>query len=99
MTSAHKERTRLLTTHEGDIPAPEWIVFGDSLQSRVIFLSHHEDDNKPNRFYQMQKKMTVFGFGRDKEGKHIVEVPQTFSIGFIESTTHSEISASLMSMF
>jgi hypothetical protein len=95
MTSAGNTKTGLTTTHEGDIPAPEWIVFGDANKSRVIFLYHHEDDDKPDRFYQMQKKMTVFGFGRDREGKHIVEVPQSFSIGFIESTEYATIAETL----
>ena len=85
----------MTTTHEGDIPAPEWIVFGDPRFKRVLFLLHHEDDAHPDRFYQMDKQMTVFGFGRVRGEKYLTSVPQRFSIGFVETTNHAEISAAL----
>jgi hypothetical protein len=84
--------------HEGDIPAPEWIAFGDPRVARAVFLVHHEDDAHPDRFYQMQRKMTVFGFGRKGIDKFLDSVPQRFSIGFVEGTagrppSHAEIAA------
>lgn len=91
MTSAVKEKTPLTTNHEGDIPAPEWIAFGDPKVRRVIFLLNHEDDAGPDRFYQMEKAMTVFGFGRHRGEKHLATVPRSFSIGFLETTEHAEI--------
>jgi hypothetical protein len=95
MTSAKDARTVLTTPHDGDIPAPEWIAFGDQRLSRALVLWHHEDDNHPDRFYQMQKKMTVFGFGRRGTNKFIDRVPQRFSIGFVEEGTHAGISREL----
>jgi hypothetical protein len=92
MTSRIKEKIPITKTHEGDIPEPEWIVFGDKDIKRVIFLLNHSDDRHPDRFYPMDNLMTVFGFGRDQKGKHITRVPQKFSIGFVESTDHQEIS-------
>lgn len=91
MTSASPKKTPLKTNHEGDIKKTEWIAFGDHRLDRVLFLSHHEDDSFPDRFYPMQKKMTVFGFGREGMKKFLDTVPQSFSIGFVESTKHDEI--------
>ena len=91
MTSAVKEPRPLTTNHEGDIPNPEWIVFGDAKMKRVLFLLNHEDDDLPDRFYQMDKAMTVFGFGRLRVEKHLASVPRQFSIGLIEATDHASI--------
>jgi hypothetical protein len=91
MTSAVKERQPLTTNHEGDIPAPEWIAFGDANLNRALFLLNHQDDNAPDRFYQMQKEMTVFGFGRHRGEHHFKTVPRSFSIGIVETTGHAEI--------
>lgn len=91
MTSAVKEKTPLTVTHEGDIPAPEWIAFGDPNFNRMIFLLHHEDDDEIDRFYQMEQQMTVFGFGRKGIEKFLKTVPQSFSIGFLETTNHADI--------
>ncbi|MBI3463750.1 MAG: PQQ-dependent sugar dehydrogenase [Planctomycetes bacterium] len=91
MTSAVRERRPLTQIHEGDIPSPEWIAFGDKRLARCLFLLHHEDDPHADRFYQMQGKMTVFGFGRQGVDKLIDKVPQRFSIGFIETTDHRAI--------
>jgi hypothetical protein len=95
MTSAVKERQPVVKTHEGDIPSPEWIVFGDRAVKRVLYLFHHEDDDAVDRFYQMKGQMTVFGFGRKGLEKYLTTVPQSFSIGFLEATEHPEIAKAL----
>jgi hypothetical protein len=95
MTSAIKGNQPLTTTHEGDIPAPEWIVFGDRELDRVLFLLHHEDDDKIDRYHQMDKSMTVFGFGRKGLTKYLDTVPRSFSIGFLETTDHARVSAAI----
>jgi hypothetical protein len=91
MTSAVRVPQPMTITHEGDIPGPEWIVFGDRKLNRVIFLLHHEDDEFPDKFYQMNRQMTVFGFGRMGIEKYLASVPQRFSIGFLETTKPGEI--------
>jgi len=58
---------------------------------QAVFLKHHQDDAYPDRFYPMEKKMTVFGFGRKGMEKCLDRVPQSFSIGFLETTNHAEI--------
>ncbi len=95
MTSAIKQPQPMTVNHEGDIPAPEWIVFGDRQVKRVLFLLSHTDDSHADRFYQMDKQMTVFGFGRLKGAKHIDAVPRQFSIGFLETINHAEITREL----
>ena len=87
MSAATGEKTPLTTPHEGDLAKSEWIAFGDKNLNRMLVLHHAEDDEHPDRYYQMQKKMTVFGFGREGMKKFLDSVPQTFSIGFVESTS------------
>ena len=95
MTSEKDEKILMTVPHKGDIPNPEWIVFGDKDINRVLFLMHHEDDEYPDNFYQMNEKMTVFGFGRAGSEKFLDYVPQSFSIGFFESTNYNELSKTL----
>ena len=59
-----------------------------------MVLWHHEDDEHPDTFYQMQRKMTVFGFGRRGLNKSLA-TPQQVSIGLIESTSHAAIGRAL----
>jgi hypothetical protein len=94
LTSARKEKTPLTTPHDGDIPAPEWIAFGDRRLARALVLWHHEDDEHPDNFYQMQRKMTVFGFGRRGLNKSL-GAPQRVSIGLVESDSHEAIGREL----
>lgn len=73
----------------GDLPSPEWIAFGDIEKSRVLYLLHHEDDEQPDN-YVSRPYMTVFGFGRSNKEKYL-DIPQTFSIGFVESSEYEQI--------
>lgn len=76
----------------GDLPAPEWMAFGDLNSPRVLYMLHQEDDNFPDN-YVSRPYMTVLGFGRqnkEKTTKHLNTV-QTFSIGFLESNEYSKI--------
>lgn len=73
----------------GDLPAPEWMAFGDANASRMIYLLHHEDDTHPDD-YVSRPHMTVLGIGRRNKDKYLTS-PQKFSIGFIESTEHGVI--------
>lgn len=76
-----------------DLPAPEWMAFGDQNFSRVLYILHHEDDDHPDD-YVSRPYMTVLGFGRRDKDKFL-ETVQTFSIGFVESTDYSEVSQSI----
>lgn len=92
IASSDKKRHSIQEPFQGDLPAPEWMAFGDKETPRVLYMLHHEDDELPDNYVGRQY-MTVFGFGRQnrvKTTKHLNSV-QTFSIGFIESTRYTEI--------
>ena len=79
--------------HVGDLPGPEWIAFGDANTSRMIYLLHHDDDDHPDAYFD-RPYMTVFGFGRSEKEKYL-DTPQTYSIGFIESSDYREVEDSI----
>ena len=87
--SADKEQHSILEPQIGDLPAPEWMAFGDPNATRVLYMLHHEDDEFPDN-YVSRPDMTVLGFGRENKDKFLTTV-QTFSIGFVESVEYSEI--------
>lgn len=76
----------------GDLPAPEWMAFGDQNSPRMLYVLHYEDDEFSDN-YVSRPDMTVLGFGRhngESTTKHLTTV-ETFSIGFVESIEYSEI--------
>jgi len=87
--SADTERHPIEEQFIGDLPAPEWMAFGDQNSPRVLYILHHEDDDFPDD-YVSRPYMTVLGFGRREKDKYL-STAQTFSIGFIESTNYSLI--------
>lgn len=91
--SADKKRHRITEAFLGDLPAPEWMAFGDPNSPRVLFVLHHEDDSFPDN-YVSRPDMTVLGFGRKNKDKYLTTV-QTFSIGFVESKEYSTIDKSI----
>ena len=72
-----------------DLPAPEWMAFGDEKTPRMLYMLHHEDDEFPDN-YVSRPDMTVLGFGRENKDKFLNTV-QTFSIGFVESKEYSMV--------
>ncbi len=93
MTATDATKHPMTENHMGDLPATkghEWIAFGDPNSPRMLVLTSDSDDSHPDRFYQMEEKMTVFGFGRAGMTKHLATVPQSFSIALVESTKHSD---------
>lgn len=91
MTSSIKTPQPISKPHQGDIPSPEWIAFGDAGGDRSIVLLNHKDDDYPDSYYQMDDKMTVFGFGREKLNVFHSKVGQRFSIGLVESVSHADL--------
>jgi len=88
-SSAGDEKHPIVEPSLGDLPAPEWMAFGDEASPRMLFMLHHEDDGFPDN-YVSRPDMTVLGFGRENKNKFITTV-QTFSIGFIESTDYAKV--------
>lgn len=77
--------------YDGDIPSPEWICFGDNALNRVLVLSHANDDNDPDKFYQMDTSMTVFGFGRSGLTKYLTGTGDKLTIGILEDTSFAAV--------
>jgi hypothetical protein len=88
-SSANDQPQPIDQTYTEDLPSPEWIAFGDPDAPRMIYLLHHEDDDQPDGYIN-RADMTVFGFGRLEKEKYL-DTPQTFSIGFVESTEYKKI--------
>jgi len=89
MSSAQKEKYSINEPFHGDLPAPEWMAFGDTNSPRVLFMLHHGDDELPDD-YVSRPDMTVFAFGRRDKEKFLI-APEVFSIGFAESTEYDII--------
>ena len=87
--SSDSQRHPIEEPFVGDLPAPEWMAFGDQNSPRVLYVLHHEDDDYPDD-YVSRPYMTVLGFGRRDKDKFL-NTAQSFSIGFIESTDYSSI--------
>lgn len=77
----------------GDLPAPEWMAFGDTRSPRVLYVLQHENDDNLDEYY-MRPYMTVFGFGRN-DGNKYLDSPARFSIGFVEATDYAAIDGAI----
>ncbi|WP_409432275.1 hypothetical protein ACJ3XI_08630 [Litorimonas sp. RW-G-Af-16] len=88
-SSADTKRHLIDEDFIGDLPSPEWMAFGDENSPRMLYLLHHEDDKHPDD-YVSRPDMTVLGFGRRNKDKFL-DTPQTFTLGFIETTEYSDI--------
>jgi hypothetical protein len=89
------ERTPLSAKWQGDLPAPEWVYFGDGALDRVLWLAHHEDDDKVDSYWPMEGNMTVFGFGRNGLQKFLDRAPDRFSIGLCESADPAAVARAI----
>jgi hypothetical protein len=74
-----------------DLPAPEWLYFGDKQLRRVLYLVHHADDAHVDAYWPMQGNMTVFGFGRNGLNKYLEKVPARFTVGLCDETDHGKV--------
>jgi len=92
-SSADDQKHLIEQSFIGDLPAPEWIAFGDEDSPRMLYILHHQDDDYPDD-YVSRPYMTVLGFGRRNKDKHL-DSPQSFSIGFVESTDYILIDRAL----
>jgi len=91
--SADSEKHLIDESFIGDLPAPEWMAFGDENSPRMLYMLQHEDDTQPND-YVSRPDMTVLGFGRRNKDKFLTQ-PQSFSIGFVETTQYKGVQAAI----
>ena len=75
------------------MPGPEWIAFGGNASKRVIYVANHADDGAPDQYWQMDREMTVFGFGREYRccGQYLNWSPAEFTVGFAEATDFATV--------
>lgn len=92
-SSADTKRHLIDVSYIRDLPSPEWMAFGDEKSPRMLYVLHHEDDSRPDD-YVSRPDMTVLGFGRRDKDKFLT-TPQTFSIGFAESTEYTAVQKSI----
>jgi len=92
-SSAESDSRLINENRTGDLPAPEWIAFGDTQSPRMIYLLNHDDDSAPDGYIH-RADMTVFGFGRLEKEKYL-DTPQTFSIGFVEANTYPKVESAI----
>jgi hypothetical protein len=84
-------RSKAGETWDDDLPAPEWLYFGDRKVRRALFLVHHADDAHPDAYWPMQGNMTVFGFGRLKTNKFLDRTPTQFTVGLCEEAEFDRV--------
>ena len=84
-------RTPASERWDGAIPAPEWLYFGASNTSRVLYFVHHEPDDAVDSYWPMEHNMTVFGFGRLGLEKFMTAVPAHFTVGFAETGDFDDV--------
>lgn len=78
--------TSIIASQEwtNDIVNEEWIYVSDGSVNRSLFLTHNQDDEFIDAYYDMET-MTVFGFGRQKNSRFLSGVNNTFTIGLVDS--------------
>lgn len=94
MVNSEGRKTYARQDWNWDLPKPEWLYFGDEKIRRAFFLAHHEDDDKPDQFWQMDGNMTVFGFGRQYRccNRYLTQAPAHFTLGLVEESNFSAVS-------
>jgi len=72
-----------------DLPDPEWALFGDSSTRRALLMMNHTGGSANDQFWQMEGKMTVFGFGRQYRccGKYLTAAPAKFTVALLEDAS------------
>ncbi len=79
----------------GDLPAPEWVYFGDARLERVLLLAREPYSDVMDEYWHFgDGGMTVFGFGRGPRQsgwQRLTDVPCQLTIAFVESRRHEDV--------
>lgn len=96
---ADGRRKPLAESWSGDLPGTEWIAFTGNGSPRMLYVVNHQDDGAPDQYYQMDRSMTVFGFGREYTccGQYLNASPAEFTIGFAEATDYHSVAEAVES--
>jgi hypothetical protein len=75
-------------SYSGELPGPsEWAYLADTTLGRSLFMIQHTDDDLSERFQVKDSDSALLSFG---DGA-LVRTPQRFSLGLIDSATHSAL--------
>ena len=74
---------------QADLSGDEWVLVGDTPQSRSIFVAQQDPDNNIDSYRPMEGKMTVLGFGRRTNDPQLRATPNTFAIGLIDTVNYA----------
>ena len=69
-----------------DLPEPEWLYFSDPEVGRSLFLLQQGEDDRIDSYWAMNEEMAVFGYGRDNLARHLDRIPNTFTLGLMDTT-------------
>ncbi len=69
-----------------DLPGPEWLYFSDPQAGRSLFLAHDEDDDAIDSYWPQNGEMAVFGYGRNNLVRYLDRIPNTFTLGLMDTT-------------
>ena len=87
----------------GDLPAPEWVYFGDAALDRVLYFARHEYSDAIDEYWHFgEGGMTVFGFGRGPKihgWQRLRDVPTHLTVGFADETSHAGASSWINSAY
>lgn len=85
--------------YDKDIPNEEWAYASDpnvGANGRSLYIIHHEDDNGRDSYRDMDERMTILAFGRNKDDstKYIDadNMPQHFTFGLMDETNYAQAS-------
>lgn len=89
---SNRKQTGAFVSWRGDLQGEEWAYVADSTANRSIFLLHHTQDNIIDSYKpSADRKMTIFGFGRDGNRRYQTAVPDQFSFGLVNSTAYDTV--------
>ncbi len=87
-------QTSAATSWTGAITGEEWLFFSDPAVGRSLYLAHHEQDSIVDSYWPMNEEMTVFGFGRDGNLRHL-QNSNEFTIGLSDETSQAAVAVAV----
>lgn len=85
-----------LSSWTTDIPKEEWAFVADPGLNRSIFLLHQTQDTLVDSYRpSTDQLMTIFGFGRNGNGRYLTQVGDQFSFGLVDSTNLGAVSQAI----
>ncbi len=74
----------------GAVEPEEWLFFADPNIGRSLYLVHHENDDLVDSYWLMNNLMTVLGFGRDANARHL-SGSHHFTMGLTDNVDHAAV--------